>query len=231
MNTHCDLPAALRVCASVRTGTFAEYAALAAAHYRRIHPATHALVLVAEVDGRPAGALVVSFPALCGPWRDIAWPGRFPRIADLNMGLRVISRVVVAPEHRGMGIACMLVRHYLQSPLTPCTEALSAMAICTPLFTRAGMRRIDYPPARRVGRLLTVLDDLGIEPWMLADLEGLLAGRWCQRRALPELEGHLRCFARAHRDTRELALAPIGVVIKAVLARIGARPVAHVHGP
>lgn len=231
MTPHDDLPAALRVRAVVRAGTFAEYASLAAGHYRSAHPATQAQVRVAEVDGRLAGALVVSFPALCGPWRAIAWPGRFSRISELNAGLRIISRVVVAPEHRGMGIACTLVRQYLQNSLTPCTEALSAMAICTPLFTRAGMHRIDYPPARRVDRLRTVLDGLGIEPWMLADIEGLLAGRWCHHRVLPELEGHLRCFARAHRDTRDLALAPVGIVIKAVLARIGARPVAHVHGP
>ncbi len=83
------------------------------------------LVLRALVEQQLAGVLVVSMPTLNGRWRHAAWPdvdwaagGRTAAARRLNLRVRTISRVIVEPRCRGMGVATKLVRSYLAGPLT-----------------------------------------------------------------------------------------------------------------
>lgn len=224
----------------IRIGSPADYGLLARHHYRAAAPATFVRVLAAVAargDHREqvVGVLTVSMPAINGPWRAAAWPevfagaaGSAEAVRRLNADVRVISRVVVSPAWRGRGVGVALVRHYLAHPCTPLTEAVAAMGVFCPLFTAAGMRRVEYPPARRVMRLAARLRDLQIECWRLADADGLLRSMEVPRRA--ELEHHLRVFAGAHRDTRGRAGAPLETLIDLAARRLGDRPAAFVAG-
>lgn len=60
-------------------------------------------------------------------------------IALLNAEVRCISRVIVHPSFRGLGIGVGLVRHALDTATTPYTEAIAAMGWVHPLFEKAGM--------------------------------------------------------------------------------------------
>lgn len=167
---------------TIRRGTLADYAALARFHYRGGRPPGGSTVLVARDGARGgaiAGALVASPPVLNAPWRARAWPddpppggGEAPDRASaartLNARLRVISRVVIDPRYRGLGLATALVSAYLRRPVTPRTEALAAMGVLCPFFDRAGMRRVPIPPSRRDARLARDLAALGLEPIRLA---------------------------------------------------------------
>jgi len=146
----------------IELGTVADYKALAHLHYLGPKPATHTLVLrairTAPIVGELlAGVLVISMPTLNGSWRDRAWPGFFSsgsksfNAQQINTHLRCISRVIVEPRSRGLGVASMLVRAYLRSPQTQATEAIAAMGSVCPFFERAGME--SYP-------LLHTRDDL-----------------------------------------------------------------------
>src|SRR5205823_1709377 len=110
-----------------------------------------------------AAVLVVSMPTLNGRWRELAWPGRFcggdqrACARRLNEEVRTISRVIVEPRWRGLGVATRLVREYLRSPLTEKTEAAAAMGVCCPFFEAAGMRAWRLEPDRRGVRLLGAL--------------------------------------------------------------------------
>ncbi len=160
----------------ITPGSLADYRALARHHYRAGAPARPARVLVARDarTGETAGVIVVCFPTLNASWRALAWPGLFNtgdrrrNATLLNGSLRRIARVVVAPEHRGVGLAAHLVRAYLNKPETPCTEAVAAMGRFSDFFTRAGMTRYDLPLRPRDARLLDALDSAGVEPWRLA---------------------------------------------------------------
>jgi len=82
--------------------------------------------------------------------------------------MRCISRVVVHPQWRGLGLAVRLVRRGLATMTTPYTEALAAMGRVHPFFERAGMTAYRRWPHRRDQRLLDAMRSVGVEPWELA---------------------------------------------------------------
>lgn len=230
----------------IGVGDVSAYDELSRWHYRSGRPATCVRVLTARVRaggasaaerGRCAGVLVVSMPALYGPWRERVWPGRYTPMERtararracahaLNEDVRVISRVVVRPCWRGSGVGSALVAEYLRSPLSVHTEALSAMGAFCGVFTGAGMREVECAPSRRVVRLRCALRRMGIEPWRLSDPDGLLDA--CDAARREGLEAALRRFAAGHRDTRGAAGAPLRELVVVAARRAACRARAYV---
>ena len=192
-----------------REGVLDDFAALAHHHYHPDPPSTCARVIAAcnGPDGPLAGVLVVSMPVLNASWREHAFPGRYrthDRRADahrLNREVRTISRVVVDPRCRGLGIGVELVQRYLRTPLTPVTEAVAAMGTFSRFFEAAGMTPYPPSPSPRDLRLADAIASLSIDPWMLADPE-LIPARTL---ASPLLARELRRWAQASRGTRRWA--------------------------
>ena len=113
--------------------------------------------------------LVESLPSLSCRMRDWATHDRYgghlpprPRAMLLNAELRCISRVVVDPRWRGLGLAVRLVRDALASPTTPLTEAIAAMGRVNPFFERAGMTAYPRPTHAHDDRLIAALARAGI---------------------------------------------------------------------
>ena len=131
--------------------------------------------LGAWIESNLVGVLTVSHPTLNDRWRALAWPGVFDtrdkreRARLLNEQVRRISRVVVRPRFRGMGIATSLVRAYLRRPLTSKTEVVAAMGEFCSCFEQAGMRAIECSPIERDVKLATALKKMRLAPELLAD--------------------------------------------------------------
>jgi hypothetical protein len=172
-----------------RDGCLRDYGALAAFHYLRHRPAGAKRVLVLadcrptvvgrfaqrRAEQRVVGVLVESLPALGCVLRNVATGGRYAGWSDrrasarlLNAEVRCISRVVVHPQWRGLGLAVRLVGRALATMTTPYTEALAAMGRVHPLFRLAGMREYRRPPLGRDQRLVDALASAGLAPWALA---------------------------------------------------------------
>ncbi len=193
---------------TLRPGTMRDYATLAAYHYRAHRPATAMRVLVLQDDhpsvtsrflrrpalGCVAGVLVESLPALQCRLRDhatggryVGWPPGKERAALLNAELRCLSRVVIHPQYRGLGLAVRLVRHALATATTPYVEALAAMGHIHPFFAHAGMTAYHRPPHPHDARLLDALARVGLAPEQLITLDPIAThlsqlpasdGRW-----------------------------------------------------
>lgn len=211
-------------------GDASDFLALSHHHYRPSLPATcvHTLTARHRASPDPVGVLLVSMPVLNATWRDVVFPREgnlqpTPRYrsgdrrADahlLNQEVRTISRLVVDPRFRGLGIGAGLVRQYLAAPLTIVTEAAAAMGACLPFFTAAGMTEYTLPPPPDDLRLADTLAHLRVRPWMLGDPsrlpENILGS--------PLLERELRRWAQASRGRRGL----IGQGIVAML-RVASR--------
>jgi GNAT superfamily N-acetyltransferase len=188
---------------AIERGCITDFDALSHLHYRGGRPATWSRVCRAVgAGGELAGVLVASRPTLNAAWRDTAWPGRYRtgrRRADamrVHRELRCISRVVVEPRYRGLGVARRLVEACLARSETPAVESVAAMGAVSPFFERAGMTRVPVERSAADWRLLDAFDAFGVvpgdRPWMLADER-------VRRRVLgdPRSTSELRRWARA----------------------------------
>ncbi len=116
------------------------------------------------------GVIVVSRSVLSLGGRDRATGGRYRtagmgRMATANLvnrELRVISRVVIAPNWRGLGLAGRLVAETLPQVGTPYVEAMAAMGRMHPFFERGGMTAYPQLPSRQGERLRACLEAVGI---------------------------------------------------------------------
>jgi N-acetylglutamate synthase-like GNAT family acetyltransferase len=71
---------------------------------------------------------------------------RFTRSQNLrfaNRHIRTISRIIVHPQFRSLGLSTALVRCLCDNCDTQYIEAIAMMAKAHPFFERAGMTRID----------------------------------------------------------------------------------------
>jgi len=120
---------------------------------------------------RLIGVIVYSRSPLSLGARDRATGGRY-RTAGMgrtaagyliNRELRIISRVVLAPNWRGLGLASRLVAETLPLAGTPYVEALAAMGEMHPMFQRAGMTAYPQRAAPQGERLRAALEAAGID--------------------------------------------------------------------
>jgi len=119
--------------------------------------------------------------------RQQAWGDRYTlgltrrqRAQLLNAEIRCISRVVIDPRWRGLGLAVRLVRHAQHTATTPITEARAAMGRVSPFFEIAGMTAYQRPPHRHDARLRDALRHVGDDtpaddPFVLRELQ-----RWAR---------------------------------------------------
>jgi ABC-type lipoprotein export system ATPase subunit/GNAT superfamily N-acetyltransferase len=214
---------------TIEPGTQADMDALLPHHYIAGRPATRVgfLRAVDKTYNNLAGVLVISMPTLCGVWRQQAWPGRYAgrdrksATRRINTELRCISRVIIDPRYRGLGLATRLVRTYLDHPLTPATEAVAAMGRFCPFFERAGMTAYRVPMHAADARLADAIEAARFEPWMLADpgrAQTLLAHplvaaelyRWARARRLVEQSDQTLCrMAGARLSIESMAYAAV----------------------
>ncbi len=221
----------------IEQGSERDLQALAHHHYRPGKPATVARVLTARdsASGALAGVLVVSMPTLNGAWRSRAWPDRFDvgskreRARRINDELRCISRVIVAPEYRGSGLAVRLVRAYIDAPLTPCTEAIAAMGGVCPFFSRAGMTPFRLVRSARDQRLHDALHYAGVrDDWRYATPDTSLA-RAIAGGGRAFVEAELRRWASGSRATRAGTGEPIEDLFARACRALAVTPVAYAH--
>jgi GNAT superfamily N-acetyltransferase len=134
----------------LQRGTCRDYRALARFHYAPGDPATwteiwRCLYRARGSEDRVVAVAVLSYPTLQSAARDLVlrrYQKRSAHIAFINRHLRTISRVIVHPQFRGLGIASALVRRICDECPTRYVEAFARMGEAHPLFERGGMRRI-----------------------------------------------------------------------------------------
>ena len=154
-------------------GCARDYAALEQFHYIAKRPATWAAVWVVRYQSardvnfssnhdlsRPVAVAVLSYPVPSCRAREralgIGSLSRKEKLVIVNQQVRTISRVVVHPQFRSLGLSSMLVRCLCDHCDTRYIEAIAMMARAHPFFERAGMRRIE--PENRNDPVYFILD-------------------------------------------------------------------------
>ena len=142
---------------TLTSGNAADYRTLERFHYVPGRPATFAAFVVARwlpddcksnaVPLRVIGVAVLSHPSALNRSRHRVFglrPMRFgERLRWVNANVRTVSRVIVHPQFRSIGLSTDLIHAAAERCETPYVEASARMGRAHPLFERAGFTRVD----------------------------------------------------------------------------------------
>jgi ABC-type lipoprotein export system ATPase subunit len=177
----------------VEQGSFADYKELAVFHYRTSRCPPPRRIFVVRRKDELCGVIVYSYPPPTTFGRSRVWRGTFQ---ELQREVSTISRVVVHPKYRTVGLGVKLVKETLAKAGTPYVEALAVMAKYNPFFEKAGMQKIvESKPNPNVLHAMEQLRLLGFNPTMLGSsnydtLKIRLVGRDKVVQILEELSKH-----------------------------------------
>src|SRR3990172_3288794 len=82
---------------------------------------------------------------------------------ELNLNLSTISRVVIHPKYRSIGLGAKLIRETLPKVGT-CVEMIAVMAKYNPFAEKAGMEKVlEQKPSEEAKRIADALNGLGFD--------------------------------------------------------------------
>jgi ABC-type ATPase with predicted acetyltransferase domain len=146
------------VCADVRVekGSLEDYEKLKRFHYRSKNEKESSSLRMKDCykllhRGELIGIIVYSHSYLNLKPRNMVFgdryvytPGDLRKARLINQEIARISRVVIHPKFRGIGLGAFLVKETLAKVGAKVVEVLAVMARYNPFFEKAGMLRMDY---------------------------------------------------------------------------------------
>ncbi|MEM1530474.1 MAG: ATP-binding cassette domain-containing protein [Candidatus Bathyarchaeia archaeon] len=152
----------------IEEGTIKDYKSLAQFHYRssRCPPPRKIFRAVRLDKNELCGVIVYSYPPPTAFGRKLAWKGTFK---EMQRSLSTISRVIVHPKYRSIGLGVRLVRETLPLAGTPYVEMTAVMAKYNPFAEKAGMQKIiERKPPKEALKIAETLSGLGFNMQMLS---------------------------------------------------------------
>jgi GNAT superfamily N-acetyltransferase len=150
----------------VEEGSMADWRALAGFHYRSHRVPAPRKIFVLKRGQELCGVIVYSYPAVTSFGRRLVVSKM--GMKELNGKLSNISRVVVHPKYRTMGLGSKLIKDTLGLAGTEYVEMSAVMAKYNPFAERAGMKRIlTQPPPKEAQNIVRILERLGFNIQLL----------------------------------------------------------------
>ncbi|MEM4713421.1 MAG: ABC transporter ATP-binding protein [Candidatus Bathyarchaeia archaeon] len=149
----------------IEQGTNADYNTLSQFHYRSSHlPPPRKIFAMKRVE-ETCGVIVYSHPPPTMFGRSQVWKGNHKQLQEQ---ISTITRVIIQPKYRAIGLGTKLVKETLPLAGTPYVETLAVMAKYNPFFEKAGMQKItESKPNHHLREAVEMLEDLGFKPYML----------------------------------------------------------------
>ncbi|HUW20324.1 MAG TPA: hypothetical protein VMW16_13580 [Sedimentisphaerales bacterium] len=149
------------------------------------------------------------------------------QVALVNKNIRCISRVIIEPRFRGLGLASRLVRETMPRFGVPIIEGMAVMGLVNPFLERAGMTAYAGKTPVRCTQLVEAFSLVGIEEEMFIDppkvqekLDNLGRGE------AEFIEFQIRDFLDSYSESRN---KPAGLErTRFVLSRLTGRPVYYI---
>lgn len=158
----CSLVEEMRI----EQGIIADWYELASFHYRSHKVAAPRRIFRLRRGEELCGVIVYTYPSPACFGRRIVLPRM--SMKELNASLSTISRVVIHPKYRAIGLGAKLVKDTLNRAGTSFVEMLAVMAKYNPFAQKAGMRIIaEQPPPRQATRIARTLQQLGFDIQLL----------------------------------------------------------------
>ncbi|MHC4575024.1 MAG: hypothetical protein ACYS76_12980 [Planctomycetota bacterium] len=222
-------------------GSLEDYKRLSHFHYRDSRPGGFTKIFairpaktIAGVFGtKTVGVITYRMPSPEVELRRVALSGIFTgldtstQVGLVNKNVRCISRVIIEPRFRGLGLARRLVRETMPEMGVPIIEAMAVMGRVNPFLERAGMTPYAGKTPVRCVQLIEAFSLVGIEEEMFIDPPKVqerldsLAGRKAEF-----IELQIRDFLDSYGDGRNKR--PGLERTRYVLSRLTTRPVYYI---
>lgn len=164
-----------------RPGSSTDWKALKHLHYAAGNPATIHSYHVAHLpgDGSPAAIVVVSYPDMHSSARNLATDdrykigGRRDQAQKLSREVLKMSRIVVTPELRGIGVASWLIARVIEKLQCRYIECVTAMGLYTTFLQTLGFREIPQTTSTAEAELLDLAGQINVPATTSLDPEEL----------------------------------------------------------
>src|SRR3989337_1844994 len=115
----------------IEGGYLSDWRVLSGFHYRSHNAGASREVYRLRRGDELCGVIVYTYPPPGCGGRRLVLPGRLS-MKGLNLGLSTISRIVIHPKYRSIGLGAKLIRETLPRVGTPCVEMIAVMAKYNP---------------------------------------------------------------------------------------------------
>lgn len=190
----CSLTGEMRV----EQGTMEDWRKLSQFHYRGHRTAVPRRIFRLIRGEELCGVIVYCYPPPRCYGRKVVLA--LLSIEQLNRQLSIISRVVIHPKYRAIGLGAKLISETLPLAGTPYVEMIAVMPKYSPFAEKAGMQRIaQQRTVDSVSEVSTALSQLGFDLRLLASeryvrgkLDGLSQQQMCRLKMAFAKNKHLR---------------------------------------
>ncbi|MEM4704877.1 MAG: GNAT family N-acetyltransferase, partial [Candidatus Bathyarchaeia archaeon] len=146
----------------IEEGTTEDWKKLSGFHYRSHTFGAPRNIFCLKKGEELCGVIIYSFPPLTCFGRAKVLP-KMP-LDELNKKLSTVSRVVVHPKYRSIGLGSLLLKKSLPLAGTPFVEMVAVMAKYNPFAEKAGMKKIaESKPSKHTLQALEQLKKLGFD--------------------------------------------------------------------
>ena len=150
----------------VEKGSTEDWRKLAGFHYRSHKIVAPRKIFCLKRKEELCGVIVYCYPPPTAFGRRLVLPEL--SMKELNKELSIISRVVVHPKYRTIGLGVKLLRETLAKAGTRYVEMPAVMAKYNPFGEKAGMRKIaEQPPPKEALAIAEILQQLGFNIQLL----------------------------------------------------------------
>jgi ABC-type transport system involved in cytochrome c biogenesis ATPase subunit/GNAT superfamily N-acetyltransferase len=151
---------------TIERGVLADWRKLSGFHYRSHNVGATREIFCLRRRGELCGVIVYCYPPSGCSGRRLMLPKM--SLKELNKELSIISRVVIHPKYRTIGLGAKLIRESLPLVGTPYVEMVAVMAKYNPFAEKAGMRKVfEQPISEDALRVAEVLKGLGFDVQLL----------------------------------------------------------------
>ena len=163
LNQGCSLAREMRV----EEGDLEDYRQLVQFHYRQGgHPPLRKVFRMKRGE-ELVGVILYCYPPITLVGRKKVFRRKFTP-QEVNKKFAIISRVVVHPKYRTIGLGVKLVKETMPRVGLPFIEAVAVMAQYNPFFEKAGMTKImERFPSHNILDAIEKLKELGFSPMLL----------------------------------------------------------------
>jgi ABC-type ATPase with predicted acetyltransferase domain len=150
----------------VEQGSIGDWRKLSGFHYRGHNVAVPRKIFRLMRGEELCGVIVYSYPPPSCYGRRLVLPRM--TIHEMNKQLSIISRVVIHPKYRTVGLGAKLIRETLPLAGTSYVEMIAVMAKYNPFAEKAGMQKIaEQKSVESVSEVSNALSELGFDLQLL----------------------------------------------------------------